>query len=186
LLSVFSDVLDMARLESGRIQLEYHSFNIESAVRTAAADVAATASEKKIKLAVEVDSKEIVTADRAAIERVLTTLLRNAVKFAPMSGAVTIGAQSFKDHLYFYVEDDGPGIADEDLERIGRPFVQASPTMANGMKGSGLGLAIAKSFVELHGGALRVTSKVGEGTVVLVTIPKSAPSRLSLTMAEVA
>jgi len=48
-----------------------------------------------------------------------------------MSGAVTIGAQSFKDHLYFYVEDDGPGIADEDLERIGRPFVQASPTMAN-------------------------------------------------------
>jgi two-component system, cell cycle sensor histidine kinase PleC len=113
-------------------------------------------------------------------------LLRNAVKFAPEGGAVTIGAQPFKDQIYFYVEDDGPGIAGEDIARLGRPFEQADTTMANGMKGSGLGLAIANSLVELHGGALRITSRPCEGTVVLVTIPKLAPRRRTLPLAAVA
>jgi two-component system cell cycle sensor histidine kinase PleC len=103
--------------------------------------------------------------------------MRNAVKFAQAGGLVTIGAQTFKDELYFYVEDDGPGIADEDIARISRPFVQAHSAMSNGMKGSGLGLSIANSLVELHGGALRVTSKLGEGTAVLVTIPKRPGKR---------
>jgi len=69
---------------------------------------------------------------------------------------------------------------------LGRPFEQAETTMANGMKGSGLGLAIANSLVELHGGTLRLTSKVGEGTVVLVTIPKLAPGHRSIAWAAVA
>ncbi len=186
LLAVFSDVLDMARLESGRIQLDYSKFAVEAAIGKAASDVDATAREKNIKLQIEVDPVETLSADRNAIEKVLTTLLRNAVKFAPEGGTVAFGAQTFKDQVYFYVEDDGPGIAEEAIELIGRPFVQAHKTMANGMKGSGLGLAIANSFVELHGGALRVTSRVGEGTVVLVTIPKSAPSRRAMALAEVA
>ncbi len=135
---------------------------------------------------IEVDSSETLSADPGAIERILTTLLRNAVKFAPEGGAVTVGAQAFKDQLYIYVEDDGPGIAKEDIARLGRPFEQADTTMANGMKGSGLGLAIANSLVELHGGALRITSKLGEGTVVLVTIPKLAPGRRMMALSAVA
>jgi two-component system cell cycle sensor histidine kinase PleC len=183
---VFIDVLDMSRLESGRIQLEYSRFKVEAAIKAAADDVEATAREKNIRLAIEVDGAEVLNADRGAIQRILTTVLRNAVKFAPEGGAVTIGAQTFKDQLYFYVEDDGPGITQEDIERIGRPFVQAHSAMANGMKGSGLGLAIANSYVELHGGSLRVTSKVGDGTVVLVTIPKTPPTKRALAMAAVA
>jgi two-component system cell cycle sensor histidine kinase PleC len=186
LLNVFSDVLDMSQLESGRIKLNYAQFAVEEAINKAVLDVAPTARAKQVDLQIDVSAAETVQADSEAIERILTTLLRNAVKFAPEGGAVTVGAQTFKEHLYFYVEDDGPGIASEDVARLGRPFEQADTTMANGMKGSGLGLAIATSLVELHGGALRVTSRQGEGTVVLVTIPKTAPGRRALALAAVA
>ena len=186
LLNVFSDVLDMSRLEAGRIQLSYAEFALEKAVHKAVLDVAPTARDKRVGLKIEVDAAQTLHADAAAVERILTTLLRNAVKFAPEGGVVTIGAQPFKDQIYFYVEDDGPGIAGDDIARLGRPFEQADTTMANGMKGSGLGLAIANSLVELHGGALRITSRPGEGTVVLVTIPKLAPGRKALALAAVA
>jgi len=177
LLSVISDVLDMSSLESGRIQLNYQKFTAEKAIGSAVSDVADTAREKRVRLHVEVDAGETLNGDIAAVQRILTTVMRNAVKFAQEGGLVTIGAQTFKDEIYFYVEDDGPGIAEADVARIARPFVQANSTMANGMKGSGLGLSIANSLVELHGGALRVTSKLGEGTAVLVTIPKRPGKR---------
>jgi two-component system cell cycle sensor histidine kinase PleC len=175
LLKVFDDVLAMSNLESGRIQLHYQKFPAIEAVQTAVADVFEVAREKGIAVRVEVEPSSSLYADRAAVGRVLTTLARNAVKFAPHGGSVAIGAQSFREHIYFYVEDDGPGIAEHDLARLGRPFEQASKAMANGMKGSGLGLAIARSYAELHGGSLNVSSRFGEGTVVLVTIPKTPP-----------
>ena len=186
LLNVFSDVLEMSQLESGRVKLNYVQFAVEKAINKAVLDVAPTARDKQVNLQIDVSAAETLHADSDAIERILTTLLRNAVKFAPEGGAVTVGAQTFKDHVYFYVEDDGPGIASEDVARLGRPFEQADTTLANGMKGSGLGLSIATSLVELHGGALRVTSRQGEGTVVLVTIPKTAPGRRAMAMAAVA
>jgi two-component system cell cycle sensor histidine kinase PleC len=186
LLNVFSDVLDMSELESGRVTLNYAHFPIRSAIENAVLDVEATARAKRVSLRIEVGAAETLHADREAIQRILTTLLRNAVKFAPEGGAVTVGAQTFKDQIYFYVEDDGPGIASEDLARLGRPFEQAKTTLANGMKGSGLGLAIATSLVELHGGVLRVSSKPGEGAIVLVTIPKTAPGRRAMALSAVA
>ncbi|MGD1038178.1 MAG: HAMP domain-containing sensor histidine kinase, partial [Roseiarcus sp.] len=186
LLNVFSDVLDMSRLESGRIRLNHAQFKVEKAVDKAVLDVSQTAREKRVSIEIEVNGADTLDADPAAVERILVTLLRNAVKFSPEGGVVTIGAQAFTDQIYFYVEDAGPGIASEDLLRLGRPFEQADTTMANGMKGSGLGLAIANSLVELHGGALRITSKLGEGTIVLVSLPKSARSPRALALAAVA
>ncbi len=186
LLTVFSDVLDMSRLESGRIRLNHSVFKVEKAVQKAVLDVGPTAREKGIVIEVEASGADTLDADPAAVERILTTLLRNAVKFSPEGAAVTIGAQAFTDQIYFYVEDAGPGIASEDISRLGRPFEQADMTMANGMKGSGLGLAIANSLVELHGGVLRITSKVGEGTLVMVCLPKSARSPRALALAAVA
>ncbi len=179
LLNVFSDVLDMSRLESGRIRLKHAQFKVERAVNKAVLDVAPTAREKRVSIEIEVNGADTLDADPAAVERILVTLLRNAVKFSPEGGVVTIGAQAFTDQIYFYVEDAGPGIASEDISRLGRPFEQADTTMANGMKGSGLGLAIANSLVELHGGALRITSKPGEGTVVLVSLPQIARAALA-------
>jgi two-component system cell cycle sensor histidine kinase PleC len=177
LLNVFTDVLEMSQLESGRARLIHSRFAAESAIKAAVRDVETTARAKHIEIHIDVAASETLQADAEAVERILTTLLRNAVKFAPEGGSVKVGAQTFKDKVYFYVEDDGPGIDADDLARLGRPFEQAETLMANGMKGSGLGLAIATSLVELHGGALRITSRPGEGTMVLVTIPKTAPAR---------
>ena len=186
LLKVFDDVLAMSNLESGRIQLTYQKFAAVDAVEAAVADVSDVALGKHITVRIEVEPETSLNADRPAVARVLTTLARNAVKFAPRGGVVSIGAQSFRDHIYFYVEDDGPGIAEHDLARLGKPFEQASKAMANGMKGSGLGLAIARSYAELHGGTLNISSRFGEGTVVLVTIPKTPPGPRAMAASAVA
>ena len=186
LLNVISDVLDMSRLESGHIRLRPETFKVERAISKAVLDVAATARDKHVAIEVEADGADAIEADFAAVERILVTLLRNAVKFSPEGGVVTVGAQAVADQMYFYVEDAGSGIGPEDISRLGRPFEQAETTMANGMKGSGLGLAIANSLIELHGGLLRITSKPGEGTAVLVSLPRAPRSPRALALAAVA
>jgi two-component system cell cycle sensor histidine kinase PleC len=186
LLHVVSDVLDMARLEAGRERLSYTRFRAEQAVSRAVLDIAPTAREKRIEVRVEVDSEVTVEADPLAVERILTTLIRNAVKFAPEGGEVTIGALTVAELVHFIVEDNGPGIAAKDVARLGRPFEQGDVVMANGMKGSGLGLAIANSLVELHGGTLRIKSRAGEGVVAVVTLPRVQPGLRAIAMARVA
>jgi two-component system cell cycle sensor histidine kinase PleC len=183
---VVNDVLDMSRLEAGRERLKFSRFAVDRIVNRAVLDVAPTAREKRVAVSVEVGADLMLDADPNAVERILTTLMRNAVKFAPDGGLVVVGAQAFNEQIYFFVEDNGPGIATEDVARLGRPFEQADTAMANGMKGSGLGLAIANSLIELHGGTLRITSKLGEGTVVLVALPKVARRPRAHVMAAVA
>jgi two-component system cell cycle sensor histidine kinase PleC len=186
LLHVFSDVLDMSRLEAGRVRLNRTEFAVEVAIKSALRDVETVAQSKNLAIDIDVSSSESIQADREAVERILTTLLRNAVKFTPDGGAISVGAQAFDEQIYIYVEDTGPGIASADLSRLGRPFEQADTTLANGMKGSGLGLAIANSLVELHGGSLRINSTLGEGSVVLVALPRSPIAQRFLTLADVA
>ena len=186
LLGVFSDVLDMSRLEAGKMRLSRAQVGVESAIRRALCDVAETAREKRLTIEVEAGGGETLNADPEAIERILQTLLRNAVKFTPDGGAISVGAQAFNEQIYIYVEDSGPGIPSQDISRLGRPFEQAHGGMANGMKGSGLGLAIASSLVELHGGTLRINSTLGEGTVVLVAMPRSVGIQRARALAKVA
>ena len=185
LLNVISDVLDMSRLEAGRVRLNKVNFAVETAVAKAVSDIEETARDKRIAITVDVAPSAFVHADPDAIGRILTTLLRNAVKFTPDGGAISVGAHGLDEQVYIYVEDTGPGIASEDLSRLGRPFEQADLTLANGMKGSGLGLAIANSLVQLHGGTLRISSRPGEGAIVLVEMPRSpvAPRHIALAAA---
>jgi signal transduction histidine kinase len=186
LLRVVSDVLDMARLEAGRESLTYARFGAEQAVSRAVLDIAPTAREKGVAVRVDVGAEVTVEADPLAVERILITLLRNAVKFAPEGGEVSIGAAGGAELIYFTVEDNGPGIAAENLVRLGRPFEQAAAVMINGMKGSGLGLAIANSLVELHGGTLRLQSQPGEGAAVLVSLPRVQPASRAAALGRVA
>ena len=173
LLHVISDILDMARLEAGRERLTYARFRADQVVSHAVQDVAARAREKRVAFNVDVAEDLIIEADPAAVVRILTTLMRNAVKFARDGGAVEIGAQMLAERVYLYVEDDGPGIAAEDAARLGKPFEQGNVAMANGMKGSGLGLAIANSLVELHGGTLRLGARAGgKGAIAVVDLPR--------------
>ena len=186
LLRVVSDVLDMARLEAGRESLTYARFRAEQAVSRAVLDIAPTAREKGVAVRVDVGAEVTVEADPLAVERILTTLMRNAVKFAPEGGEVSIGAAANAELIHFTVEDNGPGIAAENLVRLGRPFEQAAPVMINGMKGSGLGLAIANSLVELHGGTLRLKSRPDQGAAALVTLPRLQRGSRPVALARVA
>ena len=186
LLHVVSDVLDMARLEAGRERLNYTRFQAEQAVSRAVLDIAPIARDKGVLVRVEVGAEVTVEADPLAVERILTTLMRNAVKFAPEGGEISIGAAAVGERVYFTVEDNGPGIAAEHIARLGRPFEQGEAVLANGMKGSGLGLAIANSLVELHGGTLRLKSSPGEGATALVTLPRLQRCPRTVALARVA
>jgi len=186
LLRVVSDVLDMARLEAGRESLTYARFRVEHVVSRAVLDIASTAREKDVAVRVDVCAEVTVEADPLAVERILITLMRNAVKFAPEGGEVSIGAAVGAELIHFTVEDNGPGIAAENLVRLGRPFEQAAVVLINGMKGSGLGLAIANSLVELHGGTLRLQSRPGQGAAALVSLPRVQRGSRPVALARVA
>ena len=180
LLRVFSDILDMSRLEAGRERLTFACVSAEQAMRRALHDVAAIAREKGVALRLDIGADLALEADSAALERIFTILMRNAVKFAPDGGSVEIGAEAAGGHVHFYVQDNGPGVTAEDVARLCRPFEQGRVVMANGMKGAGLGLAIAKSLAELHGGTLRLDSRPGEGAVAVVALPRKQRSTRSI------
>ncbi len=173
LLGVISDVLDMSRLESGRVHLQKSDFEIDGAVGAAVSAIEAIAAEKEISVTAETLPDKHIHADRAAVEKILTILLRNAVKYTPNHGRVSVRARMVQGAMNIYVEDTGIGISPAPLARLGRPFEQFERTLDNGMKGSGLGLAIARSLVDLHGGSIRIRSSVGNGTIVLVHLPEA-------------
>ena len=169
---VIEDVLDMARLESGRFQIQKADFEIDNAISGAVAEIETIAAEKGISVSVDLKPDVKLHADPKAIEKILTILLRNAVKYTPTQGRVRVRTRCVLGALNIYVEDNGMGIAPAPLARLGRPFEQLGP-LNDGMKGSGLGLAIARSLVDLHGGSVRIKSSVGAGTIVLVHLPVS-------------
>ena len=171
LLGVICDVLDMSRLEAGRVRLEKAEVGLDSVIAAAFETVAAAAREKEITVATQAAPDAKLHADRAALERIVSTLLRNAVKFTPEKGRINVRLRHIHGAMNIYVEDTGIGIAPEALPRLGRPFEQWNDMLDNGMKGSGLGLAIARSLVDLHGGTMRIRSRLGGGTIVLVHFP---------------
>jgi two-component system cell cycle sensor histidine kinase PleC len=172
LLNVISDVLDMSRLDAGRVRLEKSEFFIDAAVDKALEGVRAWAQEKSIDVTVPELPQVKVHADRLALERVLAILLRNAVKFSSEQGSIAVRCRNLPGALNIYVQDNGVGISPEALSQLGRPFEQYNSRLDNGFKGSGLGLAIARSLIDLHGGSLRIRSKPGMGTIVMVHLPK--------------
>jgi two-component system, cell cycle sensor histidine kinase PleC len=172
LLRVISDVLEMSQLESGRVKIQAEDFDIGAAVCAAVKIIEPIAAEKEIDIAAEPSPQTQIRADRNAIEKILTILLRNAVKFTPNRGRIAIRARTVLNAANIYVADTGIGISAGKLARLGRPFEQLGGALDNGMKGSGLGLAIARSLVDLHGGSMRIRSSEGTGTIVLVHLPQ--------------
>lgn len=171
LLAVISDVLEMARLESGRVRIDPQPLDIAAVLRSVFDGAQDAAAEKNIALVADIDPRTELQADRTAIGKILSSLLNNAIKFTWDNGEVGVRIRPAKGGTNIFVEDTGVGIAPAALASIGRPFSQAGAGLSNGMKGSGLGLAIARSLIEMHGGALRIRSVVGRGTIVMVHIP---------------
>jgi len=178
LLNMISDVLDMSRLEAGTIRLQKTTFAIDQAISAAISNIEGAAREKSIMITAALPDTPL-TADPDAVEKILTILLRNCVKFTPEYGRIAVRTRHVHGGLNIYVEDNGMGITPQALSRLGRPFEQLNHGLANGLKGSGLGLAIARSLIALHGGSMRIRSGTGKGTIVFIRFPNyNDPSQL--------
>jgi two-component system cell cycle sensor histidine kinase PleC len=171
LLGVIHDFLDMSRIEAGRLVLDLEELVLDDLVEESIRIVSAQASTQRIEVRSEVGANLRLHGDRRAIKQVMLNLLSNAVKFTPAGGHITVRARSTGSAVTFSVEDTGIGIPKEALRKLGRPFEQVENQFTKSHRGSGLGLAITSSLVALHGGAMRIRSREGHGTVVSVRFP---------------
>ena len=175
LLSLINDILDLSKIEAGRMELELTSFDLPVAMDNALTLVRERASRHGINLEFQADPRigEIV-ADERKVKQVLLNLLSNAVKFTPAGGRVAVSVARANGSVEIAVSDTGIGIAPEDQEAIFEEFRQVGSDYARKREGTGLGLALARRFVELHGGRIWVKSQVGTGSTFTFSLPERA------------
>ena len=173
LLSLINDILDLSKVEAGRMELELGAFDLPSTLDGALTLVKERAGRHGIALALDVDARVgQVVGDERKIKQVVLNLLSNAVKFTPEGGRVSLRAMPVDGAAEVSVSDTGIGIAAEDQQAIFEEFRQVGADYARRREGTGLGLALAKRFVELHGGKIWVTSAVGQGSTFTFTLPE--------------
>jgi len=169
---VINDILDMSKIEAGRVQLDLEDTDLDRVLSDAIRIVAPRVQEKNLTLDTEITPSIRVKVDRRAVKQIVLNLLSNAVKFTAEGGRVSVRGRASGDAVLIAVEDTGIGIPNGALKNLGRPFEQVESQFTKTHQGSGLGLAIAKSLVELHGGAMRIRSTLGVGTIVGVRLPR--------------
>ncbi len=172
LLSLINDILNLSKIEAGRMDLELSQFDLADAVQRALGLVRERAARQDISLALEVapDVGEWV-ADERKFKQIMLNLLSNAVKFTPAGGRVAVRAQRVGADIEIAVSDTGVGIAPDHLGLIFEEFRQVGADYLRKAEGTGLGLALTRKFVELHGGTIRVSSELGKGSTFTVTLP---------------
>jgi two-component system, cell cycle sensor histidine kinase PleC len=178
LLEVISDILDMSSLEAGRVKLERKQVALAEIVQSTLVKLQDVAADRGIALEVETAGPLHVIGDRKAFCQIIGSLLGNAVKFTSEGGRAGLRAKRVGDTIQLFFEDNGGGISRDDLQKMGRPFEQNGAIIENGFKGSGLGFAIARSLAELHGGGIKVRSKLGVGTIVMLWLPVAGAQSL--------
>ncbi|WP_370322799.1 ATP-binding protein [Oricola sp.] len=171
LLGVIDDILDMSKIEAGKIELDRENQDLAPLIEETMHMVAIQAKEKNIAVEQSVGETMRVFADKRAMKQIVINLLSNAVKFTDEGGRIRIRAKSVGGAIQISIEDTGCGIPAAALKRLGRPFEQVQNQLTKNHSGSGLGLAIARSLTELHGGSLKIRSKPSKGTIVAVRIP---------------
>jgi two-component system cell cycle sensor histidine kinase PleC len=174
LLEVINDILDMSKIEAGRMKLDMEHLDLSRTLAESLRVVSGRADDKNLLLDADIDGSISVVADRRAIKQIIVNLLSNAVKFTPDGGKVVVRSRLLDDSIVLMIADTGIGIAPQSLQRLGRPFEQVESQLTKTYHGSGLGLAIARSLTNLHGGSMRLRSKLGTGTVVRVSLPRDA------------
>jgi GAF domain-containing protein len=179
LLSLINEILDLSKVEAGRMELELATFDLPLAIDNARTFVRERATRHGINLDVTVDERlGDFIGDERKIKQILLNLLSNAVKFTPEGGRIGINARQADGSVEISVSDTGIGIAPEDQPKIFEEFRQVGSDNAHKVEGTGLGLTLAKKFVELHGGRIWVTSEVGKGSTFSFSLPErgSLPS----------
>ncbi|KAA5602848.1 PAS domain-containing sensor histidine kinase [Blastochloris sulfoviridis] len=177
LLGVVNGILDVSRIESGNFDVLAEPFALKPVVDGCCEMMALKAQAAGLSLVADVDDRlpEIV-ADRRALKQILINLISNAVKFTKPGGTVTVRAAIEGGDVCLAVADTGIGIDAADLPRLGAPFFQCGSAYDRPFEGSGLGLSVVKGLVELHGGRLEIASRLGEGTLVTVRLPRDGES----------
>ena len=173
LLQLINDVLDLAKVEAGKMELHPETFPVRKAVEEVTAVIKGIAQKKHIALGIEVsDGLDAVTLDQHKFKQVLYNLLSNAVKFTDEGGQVAIHARRLDPHrLEVQVRDTGIGIKAEDINRLFTEFEQLDSGTARRFEGTGLGLALTKKIIEFQGGRIGVQSEPGKGSVFTVVLP---------------
>jgi signal transduction histidine kinase len=172
LLSLINDILDLSKIEAGRMDLEISSFDLPSALSNAMTLVRERAQRHGIALGLELDPRlGEFSADERKMKQIVLNLLSNAVKFTPDGGRVDVSARLDTDQVQIAVKDTGIGIAPEDQAVVFEEFKQVGRDYTRKAEGTGLGLALTKRFVELHGGGIRLESAPGRGSTFTITLP---------------
>jgi signal transduction histidine kinase len=190
LLALINDILDLSKIEAGRMDLQITPFAFSDVMQNSVALSRERATRGGIALGLEVDARiGVIEADERMLKQVLLNLLSNALKFTAKGGHVDVSAHAVGDDLVVSVRDDGVGIASADQARIFEEFQQVGTSHLQ--EGTGLGLAISRRFIELHGGSLRVESEPGHGSTFTFTLPRTqgtpiSPDREAPPRAEVA
>ncbi|SOE17442.1 two-component system cell cycle sensor histidine kinase PleC [Hoeflea halophila] len=171
LLTVINDILDMAKIEAGQMRIHCQQVDMAPLLDEALRLVAIQAEKKGIEVHQKISKHLSLNADRRAMKQILLNLLSNAVKFTEAGGRIMVRARKTSCAVTVSIEDTGIGIPKALLSRIGQPFEQVQNQFSKSTGGSGLGLAISRSLAELHGGAMKVRSKEGIGTIVSIRMP---------------
>ncbi len=180
LLELIDDILDMSRIEAGKLQLEPKRVELERVLEECARLVAKRAADAGVTLTSSVAHAPAIWADARAVKQVALNLLSNAIKFTPSGGEVTLTAEADLDGVTVIVADNGAGIAKDNLLRLGAPFELVEDHFSKTRKGSGLGLALSKSLMEMQGGLLALASQPGRGTVACAAFPRRREARVRL------
>jgi len=184
LLRVINDILDLSKVEAGKLDLNEEEFDFTSAAEACARMIRGQMEEKTISFLTEIPSSlPRLRADDLKLKQVLINLLSNAAKFTPPQGHVTLRAE-LQPNGAFVIEvvDTGIGIDAKDIPKVFTPFTQLNANVSRNIQGTGLGLPLARALVQLHGGTLTIASEKGAGTTVTVRLPanrvvKAAPAR---------
>jgi len=172
---IIGDILDMSRIEAGRLELTYETFDIRRVAADLMATIAPLAEQKGLEVRIDIDENiGLIGADRTRVRQVLWNLVGNAIKFTDR-GRITVAVTPSNGEVLFSVKDTGIGIAPEYLPRIFDHFSQIDDGRREVVSGTGLGLSISKNLVELHGGRIWVESQVGRGSNFCFTIPTKQP-----------
>jgi len=171
LLSLINDILDMSKIEAGKMTLNTEALQMSDMINQVIRIVRGRADENRLKLIYDEQVLPEIEADPRAVKQILLNLTTNAIKFTPEGGVVTIVVEPKSAGLIIKVIDTGIGISEENIARLAQPFEQIDSQHSRQHEGTGLGLALSKSLVELHGGNFKIQSVVGQGTTVLFTLP---------------
>ena len=178
LLSLINDILDMSKIEAGKMTLNTEHMVMSDMIGQVLRIVRGRADENRLKLIYDGTQTPEIEADPRAVKQILLNLTTNAIKFTPEGGVVTLSVEPKSAGLIVRVSDTGIGISQDDIARLAQPFEQIDSQHSRQHEGTGLGLALSKSLVELHGGNFDISSVIGEGTTVTFTLPVTVTKKM--------